>query len=95
MFEALTGAPPLMGDNALSTMMKHQNEIPSTLREASLGGSFPQQIENIVASLLKKTIEERPGDLNITAKHLNALQEGSSDAEVVVVGGARQKSGSQ
>ncbi len=39
-YEALTGAPPMIGENALSTMMKHQMEKPLSLREASMGIDF-------------------------------------------------------
>lgn len=59
MYEALTGAPPLVGENALSTMMKHQSETALTLKEASLGIDFPEKIEQIVAALLEKDINRR------------------------------------
>ncbi len=59
MYEALTGAPPIVGDNALSTMLKHQNETPSVMREASLGLDFPESIEYVVAKLLEKDPNKR------------------------------------
>jgi len=59
MYEALTGAPPLIGENALSTMMKHQLEKPLTLKEASLGIVYPQEIERLVARLLEKEPDKR------------------------------------
>lgn len=59
MYEVLTGAPPLVGENALSTMMKHQSETAITLREASMGIEFPEKIEQIVAALLAKDINLR------------------------------------
>lgn len=58
-YEALTGAPPLMGDNALSTMMKHQSEDALPLKEASLGIEYPEQIERIIARLLAKELDKR------------------------------------
>ena len=58
-YEALTGAPPLVGDSALSTMMKHQSENALSLKEASLGIEFPQQIEHIIGKLLAKDIHAR------------------------------------
>lgn len=45
MFEALTGAPPLVGDSALATMMKHQTEEPLSLKAASLGVEYPKRVE--------------------------------------------------
>ncbi len=58
-YEALTGAPPLVGESALSTMMKHQSEEALSLKEGSLGIEFPQQIEQIVSRLLAKDIQQR------------------------------------
>ncbi len=58
-YESLTGAPPLMGDSALSTMMKHQSEDALPLKEASLGIEYPEQIERIIARLLKKEVHDR------------------------------------
>ena len=54
MYEALTGAPPVVGENALTTMMKHQSETPLAMRQASLGLDFPESIEYVVAKLLEK-----------------------------------------
>lgn len=58
-YEALTGAPPLVGDTALSTMLKHQGEKALSLKEASMGIEFPEQLEHIVARLLAKDVEDR------------------------------------
>lgn len=59
MYEALTGAPPILGDSALSTMSKHQNERPVSLKEASLGITFPAASELIIAKLLEKDPQRR------------------------------------
>lgn len=59
LFEALTGAPPLVGDSALATMMKHQSEAPPTLKEASMGIEYPKRIEQVVARLLEKDSSSR------------------------------------
>ncbi len=53
-YEVLSGAPPILADNALSTMIKHQSERPVSLKQASLGIDFPESIEIIVAKLLEK-----------------------------------------
>jgi len=68
MFEALSGAPPLVGETALSTMLKHQAEAALSLKEASLGIEFPQSIERIVARLLSKD----PNDRYQTAQHFTS-----------------------
>lgn len=76
MYETLTGAPPVMGDSALSTMMKHQSEKPLSLREASLGTVFPNAIEQLVAKLLEKDPNNRfPNAQFLTANLVNIQQE--------------------
>ncbi len=73
LFEALTGAPPCVGDNALSTMMQHQaGKIPS-LKEASMGLEFPAELERIVAKMLEKNPEDRYQKLGIVAHRLASL----------------------
>jgi serine/threonine protein kinase len=78
LFETLTGTPPFMGDNALSTMMKHQGEVAPTLKEASLGTEFPRGIEEIVATMLAKSPDKRYNNLGILAHDLAALRRGES-----------------
>ena len=39
-FEILTGTPPFLTDNALTTMLKHQSESAPSLKEATLGQNF-------------------------------------------------------
>lgn len=58
-FETLTGTPPFVGANALSTMMQHLGEKPPTLKEASMGRDFPSELEQIVAKMLAKNVAER------------------------------------
>ncbi len=65
-YESLTGAPPFLGESALSTMMKHQQENPLPMAEASLGRKFPKRLENIVGKLLEKN----PNDRYATASSL-------------------------
>lgn len=59
LFEALTGAPPFMGDSALATLIKHQKEQPPTLKESSLGKPFAQGMENVLKKLLAKDADDR------------------------------------
>ncbi|MBA3857309.1 MAG: hypothetical protein C0507_10420 [Cyanobacteria bacterium PR.3.49] len=73
-YEALTGAPPFIGDTALATMMKHQGEPPLSLKEASLGIGFPIGLEKIVARLLEK-------DPNLRYQHASALAKDLIDLE--------------
>jgi len=54
LFEALTGAPPFTGANALETMMQHQSAELLSLKEASMGLEFPRYLEQVVAKMLAK-----------------------------------------
>ncbi len=73
-YEALTGAPPLVGDTALATMLKHQSEKALTLKEASMGIEFPEEVEQIVAKLLAKDIQERYQSAQLLTSHLVAFE---------------------
>jgi serine/threonine protein kinase len=59
MYECLAGMPPFVGDTPLSTLMKHQQDKPLSLKEATLGKSFPPVLEQIVSRMLQKRPEDR------------------------------------
>jgi serine/threonine protein kinase len=59
MFEALTAMPPFVGESAITTILKHQAEKPSSLKEASLGKEFPRALERAVDTLLAKNPDDR------------------------------------
>jgi serine/threonine protein kinase len=59
MFEALAGTPPLHGSTLVSTMMMHQNTIPPRMSEASMGITFPEELEEIVKRCLAKNPADR------------------------------------
>ncbi|MCC7531974.1 MAG: protein kinase [Candidatus Melainabacteria bacterium] len=73
-YEALTSAPPFIGETALATMMKHQNELPLSLQEASMGIGFPSGLEKIVATLLEKDPDLRYQKANSLAADLIELE---------------------
>jgi serine/threonine-protein kinase len=89
-FELLTGAPPFMGENALSTMMKHQTETPMSLKEASLGTVFPAELEEIVAKLLEKDPDHRYQNANALAADLIAFSQKNADTGATLLAGAKQ-----
>ncbi|PZM85881.1 MAG: hypothetical protein DKT66_00300 [Candidatus Melainabacteria bacterium] len=74
MYETLTSAPPFMGETALSTMMKHQGEKQMSLKEASMGGNYPQALELIIELLLQKDPEKRYQSAHQLATDLIALE---------------------
>lgn len=73
-YEALTSAPPFMGDTALSTMMKHQSDRQLSLKEASLGVSYPAALEAIISKLLEKDPDNRYQSANQLASDLMQLE---------------------
>lgn len=78
MFEALTGTPPFIAENALTTMMKHQSEPTPTLKEAALGAEFPPALEQIVSRMLAKEPDRRYSNLGVLAHDLSALKRGDA-----------------
>ncbi len=82
LFEALTGAPPHLGNNALATMMLHQSEKALPLKEASLGRIFPERLELIVARMLQKPPAERYQNLGIVAHQLASICSDSAPVEI-------------
>ncbi len=81
MYEALTSAPPFMGESALSTMMKHQSETQASLKEASLGMNFPAGLERVVHKLLEKDPQDRYQSANQLASDLIHVERTLNDAE--------------
>ncbi|MCC7527265.1 MAG: protein kinase [Candidatus Melainabacteria bacterium] len=75
MYEALTGAPPFHGDTALNLMMKHQTAMPATMKEASLGREFPDQLEAIIAKSLIKDPDTRYQNFFDLARDLATLKQ--------------------
>jgi len=69
-FEALTGTPPLVGSNALRTMMLHVNDAPPSLKEATLGVEFPEALEQMVAKMLAKQPGDRYADIGAVTQEL-------------------------
>jgi len=70
LFEALTGAPPHIGNTALQTMMLHQSGQALPLKQASLGKDFPERLEQIISKMLRKLPSERYQNLGIVAHEL-------------------------
>jgi serine/threonine protein kinase len=71
LFEALTGTPPHVGNSALRTMMLHQTSPAPLLREASLGVTYPENLEQIVHRMLEKSPADRYQSLDDVVEDLN------------------------
>ncbi len=59
LYACLTGTPPFVGENKMTTMDMHLTERPASLRVASDGLDFPDGVEGIVMRLLEKKPESR------------------------------------
>lgn len=76
MFETLTGNPPFVGDSIVSIMLKHQTEKTMSLKEATLGQSFPMQVEQIISKLLAKDPGNRYQSVEDLKDDLSAFRAG-------------------
>lgn len=85
MYEAISGAPPFLGDTLLSTIYKHVNEPPPPLKEHVHGRNVPAALERIVARMLQKHPDDRFQSASEVLAALEQVRLGqeraSSDAE--------------
>lgn len=59
LYEAITARPPFSAETRDSIRSLHLNAAPPTLREASLGRDFPDELERIVQTMLAKDPQQR------------------------------------
>lgn len=59
LFECLTGTPPFIGENAMTTMLMRITDKPPTLKEASLGSQFPVALEAVIVKMLQVDVQDR------------------------------------
>ncbi len=76
LFETVTGAPPFGGNNPLEIMMQHGTATMPSLKEASLGESFPPALERVIGRMLAKDPKERYQDCDAVANDLSAIERG-------------------
>jgi hypothetical protein len=76
LFQALSGAPPFVGENVVQTIMKHQFEVPPTLKEASMGVDFAPEWEAVVARTMAKEASDRYQSMDELAADLKAIKAG-------------------
>lgn len=74
MYECITGNPPLMGLNAVQTIMMHINESPSPLRVARPDLNVPVTIDNFVMKALAKNPAHRYQTMDEMRDALNAVR---------------------
>ncbi|MBU6455460.1 MAG: protein kinase [Cyanobacteria bacterium REEB67] len=76
LFQALSGAPPFVGENVVQTIMKHQFEAPPTLKEASMGVEFAPEWEAVVARTMAKEAGDRYQSMEELSNDLKAIRAG-------------------
>ncbi len=76
MFQALTGRPPLLGKSAVETAALHQSQKPPKLRDIAEDVDFPIELEEIVATMLAKSPNDRFSSLAEVANLLLQIEKG-------------------
>ena len=82
LFEMLTGTPPYVGQNALSTMRLHESGALASLKEASMGKQFPDALEHIVAKMLSKSPGQRYQNVGLVAHDMASVCKGRAVADL-------------
>lgn len=59
LFQALTGKPPFVGSNALTTLLMHQSAPIPRLNSSMNGRACPHALEELVTTMLAKSPEDR------------------------------------
>jgi serine/threonine protein kinase len=59
LFQALTGKPPFVGSNALTTLLMHQSDPIPRLSSSMNGRACPHALEELVTTMLAKSPEDR------------------------------------
>lgn len=76
LFQSLTGNPPFIGDTALSIMMQHQTASPVSLKEGSLGKTFPAAADRVIRKMMQKRPDDRYQNFLEVAKDLELIKLG-------------------
>ena len=63
LYEALTGAPPFVGNNAIETLIMHTSSSPPSLKEGSMGKIFPERLQSVINKALAKDPKDRFQDM--------------------------------
>jgi len=87
-FECLTGTTPFVGKSIIETLMQHAQEKPPTLKEATLGLDFPDELNRMVDKLLRKVPSERYQSILEFKEDIQqmqvSLQQQAPDAESIL-----------
>jgi len=75
LFQALTGKPPYLGNNALTTLLLHQTAPIPSLRAAMNGRTCPKALEELLEKMLAKSADDRYASVEEVLQLLLRLDE--------------------
>lgn len=75
LFQALTGKPPYLGNNALTTLLLHQSAPIPSLRAAMNGRTCPKALEKLLEKMLAKSTDDRYASVEEVLQLLLRLDE--------------------
>ncbi len=78
LYEMLSGSRPFQAKNPQGILAQHLTKQPMPLAEANLGVTIPQELSDLVTSMLHKERNKRPTPGELLSK-LNALRGSSPD----------------
>ncbi len=78
MFQALTGKPPLLGKSAVETAALHQSQEPPMLCDVAPDVEFPIELEEVIATMLAKSPDDRYSSLAEVANLLLQIEKGEA-----------------
>lgn len=75
LYEMLMGKPPFVGDNPLSILIAHVNEMPPRFQAFNASIKVPEPMERVVLKALSKAREERHQSVEELLRELDAVDE--------------------
>ncbi|MSP73662.1 MAG: serine/threonine protein kinase [Myxococcales bacterium] len=75
LYELLVGKPPFTGDNPLSVLIAHVNQMPRRFAEVNRDVNVPTALEAVVFRALSKDREQRQPQVEVMLSELEAVDE--------------------
>ncbi len=91
LFQMLTGKLPFEADNAQEIVMKRRADEPLQLNEALVGGSFPQELQQVIEGALQRMPNDRYASVEeFTRDTVQAVSGGHATPAVDTEGATQQ-----
>ena len=82
MYEALTGVPPIMGDNSLHTIMLKESAKPLLLSQRLVSEAVPAILDKVIAVMLRTDPQLRQQSMSQVLSELSAVAKVTSRSGV-------------